>query len=104
MNDEDVTPDDEGTDEGAEETPETPETPDAPDMVKVVATLLDGETDEFMVRRGSTLLDLSRQLHLPDPAKRVATDEDDNIITPDFVFTEDVTHICYVLNAKGGVA
>jgi hypothetical protein len=34
----------------------------------------------------------------------VATDEDDQIITPDFVFTEDHTSICYVVNAKGGAA
>lgn len=103
---------DDVNDEGTE-----PETPDAgldspagegedtgPDNVTVEATLLDGETDTFTVERGSSLLDLSRKLHLPEPNKRVATDEDDVILTPDFLFTDDHTNICYVVNAKGGNA
>lgn len=108
MNDDAINPEDEGADEGTDGL-DSPGTDDAveeaaPDLVTVEATLLDGETVTFKVPRGSTLLDLSRQLHLPEPAKRVATDEDDQIITPDFVFTEDYTSICYVVNAKGGAA
>jgi hypothetical protein len=96
---------DEINDEGMETPePDAPETPSEPDHVTVEATLLDGETDTFTVERGSTLHDLSRKLHLPEPHKRVATDEDDVIITPDFVFTDDHTNICYVVNAKGGNA
>lgn len=103
MNDDATTPEDEGTDldspavdTGAED--------GGPDLVTVEATLLDGETDTFKVERGSTLLALSQKLHLPEAQKRVATDEDDQIITPDFVFTDDHTSICYVVNAKGGAA
>lgn len=104
MNDDAVNPEAEGDDDLDSPANDAGATDGGPDLVTVEATLLDNDTEVFKVERGSTLLDLSRKLHLPEPAKRVATDEDDQILTPEFVFTEDHTSICYVVNAKGGAA
>lgn len=103
MSDDVTTPEDDDTttpDAGLD----SPQEDGGPDLVTVEAILLDGESDEFKVERGSTLLALSRKLHLPNAEKQVATDEDDQILTPDFIFTADHTNICYVTNAKGGAA
>lgn len=87
--------------EDASAAPDTPVS-SGEDKVTVTAILPDGDAVDFTVDRGSTLLDLSRSLHLPNAEKQVATDDNDTVLVPTHEFTSDHTHICYVVNAKGG--
>lgn len=73
----------------------------SPLTVTITATLFDGDTDEYKVPHGSTLADLSHTLRFPHAELQVAVDENDHILTPDFVFVCD-TNICFVVNTKMG--